>query len=305
MNRQLGWTSYVTGRGDGVQAFDNLIFDVGWVFQPGQFPPGNWKYTIPIHDYWAQIPSWNMPRVPSGLIYFAQEWRAYNIQGEGAFLTGNFSPVFSGDGDPTIGFSNDNFWPDWDPVPDGIFSENEYDWFGGPPNEANFLMTLTTQATGTTDIVKPAIATILRGKVTGGNIGSLHFIDQNYYKVTKFIVANLTEPAVQFTLEGFSPNNNLTGISIDMMSKANTVGLQQTYYLYNYVTSQYVQLDQRPAPITDTRLTISAPGTATDYVDIPNGNVVKMKVTYKQTGPTAIFSYGCLMDMANWLVSHP
>jgi hypothetical protein len=216
-----------------------------------------------------------------------------------------FSPIFRGDGDPQVGFSADGYWNDWDPAPDGVFAEDEFDYFGGPPNQANFLMTLTTQSTGTTEIVKPSIVTITRGKLAGGNVGSLHFTDQNYYKVNKFIVLNLFEPAIQITMDGFSPSANLTAIQADVTAKVNSVGLQQTIYLFNFTTQQFVQLDQRNAPTTDTHLTIGAPGTPTDYVDVPNGNVVRMKITYKQTGITQFSAWGCSIDLANWLVTHP
>lgn len=303
MNRQLGWQSYVTGRGTGVQAFDQLVFDVGWVFQPGQFPPGTWKFTIPIHNYWAQIPANNRPRVPNGLIYFAQEWRAYNTQGEGAFLKGDFSVIFSGDGDPTVGFSEDGYWNDWEPT-DGIFSETEADYFGGAPNQANFLMSLTTGQTGVTDTIKPTSVQLFRGLPGGGNVGSWHFVDQNYYRANKGFVVNSNEAPIQLIVEGFSSTAALTGLSLDMMTQVNTPGLQQKLEVFNFVTNQWVTADTRSAPTVDTRITVSAPGTPSDYVDVPNGNVVRMKVSYKQVGPVTQSNWGCRVDLGNWLATH-
>jgi len=304
MNRQLGWQTFVSGRGNGVQAFDNLVFDVGWVFQPGQFPAGDWTYTIPIHNYWAQIPNNEKPRVPNGLIYFAQEWRAYHIFGNGAFLEGDFSPMFSGDGEPTVGSSSDTFWYDWDPT-DGIFAETEQDFFGGPPNQANFLMTLTTAASGVTDVVRPTSVTRVRGMANGGNVGSFHFVDQNYYKVNKGITVNSSEAPIQIVAEGFSPSASLTSLALDIVTQVNTPGLQQRVELFNFATNQYVLIDQRAAPTTDTRYTIGAPGAPNDYVDVPNGNVVRMKISFKQIGPTAFSNWGCRIDLGNWLATHP
>lgn len=305
MNRQLGWERFTAGRGAGVSAFDQIVFDVGWVFQPTQFPPGSWKYTIPIQSYWAQIPGWNMPRVPNGLIYFAQEWRAYHTMGEGAFLTGDFSPVFSGDGDPTVGFSLDGYYNDWDPAPNGIFDETEYDYFGGPPNQANFLMSLTVQQAGTTDVVRPTSVSIFRGRANGGNVGSLHFVDQNYYKVNAGLVLNANESPVTIIAEGFSSTANLTALSVDLMSKVNSAGLLQKVDLYNFVTNQWVNIDQRNATMTDTRITVGAPGTARDYVDAANGNIVRMRISYKPFGPVTQAVWGCSIDLGNWLATHP
>lgn len=303
MNRQLGWTTFVSGRGAGVQAFDNLVFDVGWVFQPGQFPIGTWKYTIPIQQYWAGIPNNNKPRVPSGLIYFAQEWRAYNLFGNGAFLEEDFSPVFSGDGEPTVGSSLDAFWYDWDPT-DGIFTETEQDWYDGPPNQANFLMELNVAQAGVTDVVRPISVQLVRGKYVSGNVGGFHFVDQNYYRATRGLTMNAQESPLQIVIEGFSPSAGLTGISLDVNSQVNTPGLQQVLELFNYTQNKWVVVDQRAATTVDTQVTVGAPGAPAEYID-PNGNVVKMKISFKQVGIVTQSNWGCRIDLGNWLATHP
>lgn len=304
MNRQLGWQFYTEGLGHDVQSLTSLVFDVGWVFLPGQFPPGSWKYTIPIHNYWSQIPNSNKPRVPNGLIYFAQQWRAYHILGEGAFLDGDFSSVFSGDLQPQVGSSEDVYWGDWDPM-NGTYAEDEVDFFGGEPNFANFLMTLSTQATGVTDTVRPTSVSLFRGIPNGGNVGSLHFVDQNYYRANKGFTVNAQEAPIQIIMEGFASTASLTGLSADIMTQANTGGLQQTVDMYNFTTNQWVQVDQRAAPTSDTRLTVGAPGTPSNYVDAPNGNIVRMRVSFKATGLTTLANWGCRVDLSNWLASHP
>lgn len=304
MNRQLGWSSYVQGRGDDIQAFDGLVFDVGWVFQPGQFPAGTWQYTIPIQQYWSMIPDWNKPRVPNGQIFFAQEWRANSLNGEGAFLQGTFSPIFSGDGGPTVGGSEDVFWNDFDPAPNGIFDETEADTFGGPPNEANFLCTINSAQSGVTDVVRPFSVTVNRGKLTGGNLASVQFVDQNYYRVNKFVITNASEAPVQVTCEGFA-TTGLTALALDVMSAVTTTGLKQKLEAYNFTTGQYVQVDDRTATTSDTRLTVGVPGNPNDYVDVPNGNIVRLKISYKPFGPVAQASWGCKIDLANWLATHP
>ncbi|MBS1721711.1 MAG: hypothetical protein JSS66_01760 [Armatimonadetes bacterium] len=305
MNRQLGWTTFTAGRGAGVSAFSNLVFDVGWVFQPGQFPVGNWEYTIPISQYWSQIPPSNMPRVPQDLIYFAQEWRAYNIFGEGAFLTNQFSPIFSGGGPPTVGSSEDVYWNDWDPQPDGIFDETEQDYFGGSPTEANFLMVLNTQQSGVQETVRPTSVTLFRGVANGGNVGSLHFVDQNYFKAKKGVTLNQSEAPIQMICEGFASTGNLTAMVADVMSKVNTTGLTQIIEMYNFVSNQWVLVDQRAATTTDSRLTVGAPGNAAQYVDTANGNIVRMKISYKVTGPTTQTNWNCSVDLQNWITTHP
>lgn len=310
MLRQLGWNTYVSGLGAGVSAVQGLVFDVGWVFLAGNFPPAPdpetaYKFTIPIHNYWAAIPNSNKPRVPNGLIYFAQEWRENHAQGEGAFITNDFAPVFCGGGDPTMGTSTDNYINDWDPQPNGIFDETENDFFGGPPNEANFLMGLVTQSAGVNETVKPSIVTLFRGSYVGGNVGSFHFVDANYYRANKGFVANPTENPIQIILEGFVSTAALTSASIDIESSFTNNSFDQIIEAWNYTTNAWVQVDRRHIGMTDTHVTVGIPGTASQFVDAPNGNVMKMKISFKQTTFVPNPVYGCKINLANWITAHP
>lgn len=311
MLRQLGWNNYVSGLGPGVSALQGLVFDVGWSFQPGQFPPAPdastaWKFTIPIHNYWAALQlDNNMMKAPQGLIYFAQEWREWNAQGEGAFIINDFAPVFCGNGDPTIGSSTDNYINDWDPQPDGIFDETENDYFGGPPSEANFLVDLTTQASGVNETVYPDSVTLFRGSYQGGNNASFKFIDQNYYRANKGFVANPTENPVQIILEGTVSTANLTGLSIDVVSSFSNNSFDQIIDAWNYTTSQWIQVDRRHVGLSDAHITVGVPGVAAQFVDAAHFNVMKMRISYKQTNFIPNPVYGCKIDLGTWIASHP
>lgn len=305
MNRQKGWTRYIAGRGAGVSAFDDLVFDVGWVFQPGQFPAGDWQYTIPIHQYWSILNLQNnVPRVPNGLIYFAQQWRAYSTNGEGAFLDGQYSVVFSGDGDPQTGSSGDQFWYDYDPAPNGIYDETEADWFGGPPNQANFMARVTVQDTGVQEILKPTSYIWRRGFHAGGNVGSLHNVDGNYLRANRGVTPLPNDPPLQLEVEGFASTQNLTSISIDLVSSANTAGLQQKVYFRNFTTNTWVIGDTRNVSTSDQRIVVAAPGNPSDYVQ-SGGNTVRALVTFGSTGPIAQPNWQGSFDLLNWITTKP
>ena len=311
--RQLGYNTYVAGRGAGVSALDGLQFDVGWAFVAGQFPPdpdpdgpgsSSWKFTLPIVNYWGILGS-NVPKAPNGLIYFCQQWREYNLTGTGAFITGDFSPVFCGGGNPTIGSSADNYINDWDPAPDGIYDENENDYFGGSPNEANFLTTINTQNAGVQEVVRPGTMQILLGANGGGNIGSLYFVDANYLRINRALVPNLVVPSISVQLDGFVSTSNLTSLSLDVASSFTNGSFHQLLDAYNFSTASYVRVDERAMTTTDQRITIGVPGTPSQFVDVPSGNVMRMKISYKQVSIVPTPSYGCKIDLANWITTHP
>ena len=130
-------------------------------------------------------------------------------------------------------------------------------------------------------------------------------MDQNYYKVNAGLTVNANEAPIQIIAEGFVSTPNLTALSVDLMSKVNTAGLLQKVDVFNFTTNQWVNADQRAAPTTDTRVTIGVPGTASQYVDAANGNIVRLRISYKQTGPVTQSVWGCSIDLGNWLATHP
>jgi hypothetical protein len=305
MNRQKGWSRFVAGRGAGVSAFDDLVFDVGWVFQPGQFPAGDWMYTIPIHQYWSVLNLQNnVPRVPNGIIYFAQQWRAYATNGEGAFLEGLYAPIFAGDGDPQVGTSADQFWYDHDPVPDGTYDETEVDYFGGPPNQANFLAVVRVQNVGVQEVLKPTSYVWRRGFHSGGNVGSLHNVDSNYLRGRRGVTPRITDPPLELEVEGFASTTGLTSIAIDLVSSANTAGLLQKVYFRNFATNSWVLGDTRNVTTTDQRILVAAPGNPSEYVE-PGVNTVRALVTFGSSGPISQPNWTGSFDLLNWITTRP
>ncbi|MCC6403788.1 MAG: hypothetical protein IT207_07240 [Fimbriimonadaceae bacterium] len=300
MLRLRTWQNFTAGRGAGVSAFDLELWDYGIGINTSQFPsPGAYKFTLPLYSD-NRI---NM-RVPANQCYFAQQWREYHVLGEGTFLEGEMSPIFSGDGEPLIGTSQDLFWFDYNPAPNGIYDETEQDWFNGTPNEANFLLTAAIGQSGTLETIRPVTYQWFRGQHVGGNVGSLHFSDDNRLQGNKGIVINQNEAPIQLVTEGFASTNVINSMSFNLESMATSVGLQQTVELFNFVSGQYVLLDTRNAPTTDTTISVNVPSNPGQYVE-SGTNVVRAQVTYKAIGPTSISNWGCRVDMGTWDIIKP
>lgn len=300
MLRLRTWRNFVSGLGAGVNAFTTELWDYGIGIETSQFPgPGAYKYTLPLYTN-----SLIDMRVPNEQCYFSQQWREYNIFGEGAFLVNQMSPIFSGDGGPTIGSSDDIFWYDWDPAPNGIYDETEQDYFGGAPNEANFLLVATIGQSGTLETLRPTFYQWFRGVHVGGNVGSLHFSDDNRLQGNRGVVANAQEAPIQLVIESFASTTNITSMSLKVESMVTSTGLQQELQLFNFQTNQYVSIDTRAATLSEQTINVSVPSNPQQYVE-PGSNTVRAKILYRKVGPTSAGNWGCRIDLANWEVIRP
>jgi hypothetical protein len=293
MYRTRAWNSYVTGRGAGVQAFDNQLFDVGWTIGPLVMQEGTWEYRVDAWRVWSQVEM----RVPSGVCYFAQQWRQWQSNGEGAFLEGVYATVFSGDGPPTIGASDDVFWYDWDPFTNGVYSEDELDFYGGSPNEANFLLVVRTNPSGTQEIVRPTTYAIRRGTLISGNVGSLHFIDSNQLQVRRGLSIFAGDPPLQVEMDGFSSSTNLVSMNLRVVATASTANLQQSVQAFNFSTNEWVTVDTRAATTTEQNISVAV-SNPNQYVN--TDGTMRMKVRYLPVGPVANSNWSVSLNQSIW-----
>lgn len=290
--RWIGWNSF-TPQGPGVSAFSNQLFDFGGGYIPG--PPGQYKVTFDLTN--APLAS-----TPNGRVYFAQQFREYNATGTGQFLDSQVSPVFSGGG-VTVGSSEDIFYYDYDGGgPDGIYAENEVDFFDGPPNHANFLLQIVVG--GTSHLVKPASFTPFRGQVTGGNLASLWFSDNNYLRMIPGIVMNVDEASIQLVVESFAPSSNIQSMRLDVESAANLNGLSQTIQFWNFATNAWVNIRTDPITQTDTTFQALAPGNPSQFVH-PTENTVRARIQVKPAGVILFFPYEVRFDRTEWTIVTP
>lgn len=290
--RWIGWNNF-TPQGPGVNAFTNNLFDFGGPFIPGA--PGQYKVTFDLTN--APLAS-----TPNGRVYFAQQFREFNQTGTGQFLDGQVSPIFSGGG-VNIGSSEDIFYYDYDGgAPDGIYAENEVDFFDGPPNHANFLLQIMVG--GTSTLVKPASFTPFRGQVVGGNLASLWFSDNNYLRMIPGITMNQFEHSIQLIVESFAPSANIQSMRLDVESAANLGGLNQTIQFWNFATNQWVDIRTDPITQTDTTFQALAPSNPSQFVH-PTDNTVRARIQVKPGGIILFYPYEVRFDRTEWTIVTP
>jgi hypothetical protein len=303
--RWRGYDTYTAELGPGVMAFSGEFFDAGFYLNRNIFPPtapedATFMVTVDLTQSPAFI-------VPDQVCYLAQQFREPHVvgfppqeDGEGAFTT--VWNTFANNG-PQIGLSEDLFW--YDSPPDGIYDETEVDMFDpkeGGLGAGNFLFTVEVASSPTT-VVNPFSYTWYRGDHLSGNVGSLWFDDENYNVARSGAVPIPTEAPAQIIVESFSPTGTPTSMRIDAQAKVSTPGLSMRIELWNFTTSQWVQVANGSVGLTDTTL-IGFSATPGQCVEAGTGTI-RAKVSFYVTGVTATWLWNVSVDRIVWTITSP
>lgn len=277
-------------------------------------PPGQMAFTDEIADFgtYLQFPSagvWSFDVnvgivgivVPDGQCYFAQQFRddAYT-NGEGPFEFA-FSNLFSGGG-VSVGTSADLFVWDYTPEPNGIYEWQEYDYFGGPPNEANFYSRIT--ASGTANELLPSAFTVVRGNLLSGGLTDLWYDDQNYMMIRRGFTPGLNEAPINLEVQSVAPSTNIISMTFNAQVKGDRAGLVARLDLFNYATGQWVNWDSWTTNGAEQTRTVIVTSNPQNYVQSGTRNV-RARVTVNR-GPTALGAmFQADFDKLTWTVVRP
>lgn len=298
------YRNFVSGMGHGVSAFYNDPIDFGGRFNfsetiPPTPTPGIYKLTFDLRP--PGVPTSVPLTFPQQQGYFAQqfrEWAGIWTTGEEPFRP-EFSTVFSSGG-PTVGTSVDFYYFDADPE-EGIYAEDEIDQFD-PGNDANFLLKIEAQQTGTVDTRMPSSITQNPGRYVAGALSDIWDSDNFYYEAWPGPVLVSTLKPLQFIIESTSTVETIIALSVQIETKATLANLPQTVELYNFTTSQYVQVDQRNIGTTDGTITVTATGTPSQYVQTGTRKV-RARLGYKPAGAVLVYPWKVSIDKVNWLIT--
>lgn len=290
---------YQPGLGAGVQAF--------FPHPPAPNRDFGGYFSVPIPGTYAV--TFNIAgvgcNVPQQQAYVAQQfrWPQFPERGEGPFCTYVVQSIFSGFG-ATIGYSDNVFWYDWDPI-DGIYDETEADYFGTEPGqEANLLFAITA-AEGNNETVLPTAFSVQTGVLVSGNVGSLWFDDNNRLVVREVPPLALGLPSVRIVVEGGVSPGAIAGFQLNVISRVPIVGqsVTQRIDLYNFTTNQWVQFDSRLATTSDSLVQIVVPNNPQQYVS--SNNLMRARISYFDPGSLIVFGWTAQLNLVNWIINRP
>jgi len=283
------WTSYATGRGHNVQAFDNeFAFFGGPLSQnPGV---GTWKITVGVASAGVVAPTDN--------IYVAQQFRVPNPLGEGAFIT-DLKNVYNSAAPPTIGSSENYFWYDWDDL-NGIYAEDEIDTFD-EGTYANLLFGLTTS--GTVDNLNPFAYTITTGSYVSGELIDTWFSDNTRLVGTAAWNTQRGVDPYQIVFDGLAQSTSVTSLRISVEGSGSMAGGTMRVYLFNMLTNAYDLVDTQPVSSTDALSEVTITSNPAKYV---NSTTRRMKAKISVSPPpTGSKSWNYRIDKLGWTIIRP
>jgi len=147
--------------------------------------------------------------------------------------------------------------------------------------------------------VQPSSFSLSPGSVLMGDTEDLLFSDESRLQVRPGAVLSSSQAPIKLTVEGTSPVASPTTMSIRIEGHATASTLGRTVEAYNFDTSQWVVVNTTTSTSTNDTVANIPVSNAAQFVQ--NGtNTVRMRVSYKQTGPVLGFPYTVKLDTAIW-----
>lgn len=287
--RWIVFDHFVSGRGAGQSAFTGVLADFGGFFS---FPStGSWAITFDVSVAGVTV--------PDGSFHLASQIREPNATGEGAFLP-QFWTMFSGGG-VTVGSSEDLFYYDSDPQPDGIYDETEAENFGGPPALANLLLVVETG--GSVSECFPFNYSIIAGNHVSGSFVDLWFVDGSSLKIQESLAAESVF-AISVIIESQAPVANITSLTFNLDAFVNLPGNELKVSLFNYQTNDWVEIARQPAPTTLVPLSWTVGSAPARFVNASTKRM-RAKVEWRPVQAESSTLLLTTMDRATWTVGTP
>ncbi|MCU0316108.1 MAG: hypothetical protein MUC92_05905 [Fimbriimonadaceae bacterium] len=288
------WSQQVTTPAPG-NSFSGLVGDFGVIWNQTLTQGTPVKVEININAAAMVAPTTNL--------FMATQFRdPSNLQGNGAFVPG-VNVVFSTGTPPTVGSSQDQFWYDWDPL-DGNYNENEIDIFEGAL--ANILYVIKGATNSFVTNSKPTSFSQTFGQTTEGNLISSHFEnDADVIQARPLFNGARNDPLIAWDFEAFAPSNGtIIGLRVTSDTFASTGPFTQRIFLWNYLLSSWIQVNESVVS-----------GTTPVSIDVAYGGLlplsnflnpsrqVRARVgIFRQTGVSYPRSWTASLDRFNWTI---
>lgn len=147
--------------------------------------------------------------------------------------------------------------------------------------------------------VLPASFILNRGSILTGDTTDLMFSDDSRLQIRPGVVLSSSQAPIQLTVEGTSPTASPTTMSLRLEHQASATALARTVEAYNYTTGQWVVVNTTTSTTTGDTLANIPVGSAAQFVQAGT-RTVRMRVSYRQTGPVLGFPYTVRLDLAVW-----
>jgi serine protease AprX len=141
---------------------------------------------------------------------------------------------------------------------------------------------------------------VMRGHLISGGLADLLSSDDQYVRIRPGAVFANQQAPVEVVLEATLAVAAPSTLTFSLESAGSAVNLQQEIALLDTGTGTWVQLDQRPLPLSDAVADVTVLSGASAYVDAGTLKT-KARVTCRQIGAIFAFPWHLRLDKASWI----
>jgi len=155
------------------------------------------------------------------------------------------------------------------------------------------------------DANTPFDFTLTRGSVFGGNTTtSLDFPDDNRLVLRPGVTLSTSQSPILATAFGTAAYSPTDSLKLVMEVSASSTSIQQLVEFFNFSQQQWEQIDQRNLTTGDTKITLTATGTISRFIEAGTKEM-RARISYRATGPTLAFPWSTRIDMLHWVTELP
>lgn len=155
------------------------------------------------------------------------------------------------------------------------------------------------------DAATPFNFVITRGNAVGGNTTtSLDFSDDDRLVLRPGITLSSSQAPIFLQAFGTSAYSPTASLKFVIEVSASATAIQQLVEFFNFVSSQWETVDTRNMTTADTKITITAGGDVSRFIQAGT-NEVRARLSYRQTGPVLSFPWSTRIDMIHWVSELP
>lgn len=153
--------------------------------------------------------------------------------------------------------------------------------------------------TQTVSSQSPESYTTVRGTTVGGGLAEILQSDNLYLFHRPGIVFSSAQAPIELTFNVTCPRTQLASITISLESGATTNALVQKIFLWDNTASAWVEVDSRASTVPDSVAEITV-NTLTNRFVQAGTSLIKMRVTWKQSGPVFAYPWTARVDQLSF-----
>ena len=147
--------------------------------------------------------------------------------------------------------------------------------------------------------ISPSTLDVSPGLITGGDLSSLLNSDDVYLTLRPGVVLSSSQAPIVARLSGTAPTPTAFALQFTIESRSQQANITQRVEVFNFVSGQYQQLDQRILP-TSTPDTIVSTNISSPNDFIGPANEMRARISYKASGPALSYPWLIYVDQVKW-----